>query len=491
MTLDWESARFRALLRDAGDWVADLYDSLPGRKVYNAIPPEELRARFYSPLPESGTAPEDLLRSKLPELLRAATLNISPNFFGYVMSGGSQMGIIAELVSAALNQNHTKWHLSAGAAEIERTAVGWISEFIRYRSGAGGVLVSGGSEANLVCLTVARKKKAGWDVAAEGLAGHPQLTIYASAETHSCTDKSVDSLGIGKNHLRKIQVNENFQIDLGKLEERLKDDLNRGYRPFCVVGNGGTVNTGAIDPLDALADLAAKYDLWLHVDGAYGSPAAGTRLAPEEFRGLARADSVAVDAHKWLQVPFEAGCALIRSWGDLRETYTVVPDYLKAGTDSGERLDFLQHGFQLSRNFKALKVWLQFLAYGAEKLRKVIENDMELMRALGSLIENSPDFELMAPVPLSVVCFRYAPDESPALSGEELDELNAAIVNKMESDGRYFLTSTKIRGRFAIRACCINHRAESGQAGELLEYVRAVSEETLAAMKPARRIQRA
>jgi aromatic-L-amino-acid/L-tryptophan decarboxylase len=330
-------------------------------------------------------------------------------------------------------------------------------------------MVSGGSMANLTCLMVARLKAGNPEVATQGLFASPKLTLYASTETHFCMDKSMDMLGLGRQQMRKIPVTENLTIQIEALEHAIQQDIENGYKPFCIVGNAGTVNSGAVDDLNALADIASRYQLWLHVDGAYGGPAGATPLTKEMFKGMDRADSLAFDPHKWLQVPFEAGCALVRSWRDLQATYSLIPDYLRSELTMEDRFDYFEHGFQLSRNFKALKVWLTFLAYGADHLRKVIEDNILIMKHLGRLIEEAADFELLAPVTLSIACFRYR----PAGIAEEhlLDEINLALAKAIEADGHFFLTSTKIHGKVALRVCCINHRADNSVVKELIDHV--------------------
>ncbi|MCE9666264.1 pyridoxal-dependent decarboxylase [Myxococcus stipitatus] len=476
MTLDLDLPRFRQLLERACEHVLSLYEGLEEKRVTHASPPRLVEDRFTGPLPTDGRAPEDVLARDLPFILEHSTLNISPRFFAYVMSGGSQVGILAELLCAALNVNHAKWHLASAAAEIERTSIRWLSEFIGYRADAGGALVSGGSEANLYCLRVARDAQAP-GTREEGCRSERPLTLYASAETHSCVMKSVEMLGIGSRHLRKIPVDARFRVDVAKLEAQLVQDVEAGLRPFCVVGNAGTVNTGSVDDLDALADVAARHGLWFHVDGAYGAAAASVDLTRDLFQGLRRADSIALDPHKWLQVPFEAGCALVRDWSSLRNAFGYATPYLQAKSDSAERWDWMGHTFQLSRSFRALKVWMQFQVYGSRKLAAVIEENVRLMHALARDIDQSPDFERMAPAPLSIVCFRYAPAWLRARGEDAVDALNDRLLEESERRGTYFLTGTKLKGRTTLRACLVNHRATEAHTQGLLAHLRALGEE--------------
>ncbi|WNG14105.1 pyridoxal phosphate-dependent decarboxylase family protein [Cystobacter fuscus] len=485
MNLDFDLQRFRRLLELSSEQVLSLYGSLGERKVTHASSPQLIADRFSGPLPAEGREPEELLARDIPFIIGHSTLNISPRFFAYVMSGGSQVGILAELLGAALNVNHAKWHLASAAAEIERAVIRWLSEFIGYRADAGGALVSGGSEANLYCLRVARDEKAP-GVREDGCRSARPLTLYASTETHSCITKSVEMLGIGSRHLRKIPVDSRFRVDVRKLEEHITQDLKAGLQPFCIIGNAGTVNSGAVDDLDTLADVASRCGLWFHVDGAYGAAAAAVDPTSEMFRGLERADSVALDPHKWLQVPFEAGCALVRDWASIRRSFSYAAPYLRAKSDSAEKWDWMGHTFQLSRGFRALKVWMQFQVYGSRKLKAVIEENVLLMRRLGAEIDRAHDFERMAPVPLSIVCFRYVPAHGPSLTDDELDRLNDRLLEECERRGEFFLTGTKLNGRTALRACLINHRTTEAETLGLLAHLRTLGEELTGAPGPER-----
>jgi glutamate/tyrosine decarboxylase-like PLP-dependent enzyme len=369
------------------------------------------------------------------------------------------------------------WHFSPAASEVERRVIRWISQFIGYTAEAGGCLLSGGSAGNLVGLAVARKQKAQFDAASLGMQGGPPVTVYVSQEGHASLEKSMVLLGMGRNQLRKIAVTDDFTIDLKALEQQVIEDRKNGYHPICVVGTAGTTNTGAVDPLDALAEFCAKQELWFHVDAAYGGPAAGTESAGKFFRGLNRADSVVVNPHKWLYVPAEAACILVREPRALRDTFQVAADYLREESDAGcdGPLDFKDYGPQLHRNFRALKVWMTFKAYGATKLRAAIESNIEIMRYLGDRIDQSQDFVRLAPVPLSVVCFQYrTPDVAVHGDQKYLDELNNWLPEALEKDGRVFLSGTKIHGKRVLRACSVNHRLRREDVDFLLEVIREV-----------------
>ncbi|QSQ24480.1 hypothetical protein JY651_05880 [Pyxidicoccus parkwayensis] len=479
MNLDFEPERFRRLLSQASEQVLSLYASLPRRRVTHASSPRAVAEPFAGSLPETGMEPETVLRDFIPAIFEHSTLNISPRFFAYIMSGGSQVGILADLLCAGLNVNSAKWHLASAAAEVERTTVRWLGEFIGYRSGAGGALVSGGSEANLYCLRVARDVQAP-GVREHGLAGGRALTLYASTETHSCVTKSVEMLGLGSKHLRRVPVGADFRVDVARLEQEVRRDVEAGLTPFCIIGNAGTVNSGAVDDLVALADVAERHGLWFHVDGAYGAAAARVDGARELFRGLERADSVALDPHKWMQVPFEAGCALVRDWDSLRHAFTYSAAYLRARSDNEERWDWMGHTFQLSRAFRALKVWMQLQVYGSRKLQAVIADNLQLMRQLGDEVDAARDFERLAPVTLSILCFRYVPATGRTWDEASLDRLNARLLEECERRGQFFITGTSLGGRTVLRACLVNHRTTQAETRGLLAHLRALGEELVA-----------
>ncbi len=475
MSLDLQPDQFRGLLHQASDIVMRLYTGLSEKNVYHGKSPSDVRALFDEPLPRDPSDVGKILEKVEQDVFGGATLNISPHFYGYIMSGANLAGIVGEFLAVALNQNTGKWHLAASSVEMELRVIRWIAEFIGYTSDSTGVLVSGGSVANLTCLAVARRSKAPFDVATAGLCGGPPLTMYVSEEGHSSFDKSVEMLGLGRNQLRKIPVGADFTIDIEKLENQILEDKSSGCCPVCVIGNAGTVNTGAVDRLDVLADICSKYNLWFHVDAAYGGPAAGIPGARELFKGIDRADSIALDPHKWFYVPFEAGCVLVRDSVELRRTFSMIPDYLRSDAEGSGRFDFMEYNFQLSRDFKALKVWMTFKAYGAEVLRTAIQENIDTMRHLAALIDQSSDFERLAPAPLSIVCFRYRTDDARYHQDDEyLSLVNGKLLEGAEKDGRTFISGTKIQGRTALRACCVNHRTQTRDVEYLLNVLREI-----------------
>jgi glutamate/tyrosine decarboxylase-like PLP-dependent enzyme len=356
-------------------------------------------------------------------------------------------------------QGHSRRCTQVGRTFLQRLprwngeSFGGLPSSLGYRSEAGGCLLSGGSAGNLVGLDVARKQKAPFDADSVGMRGGPLLTVYASREVHASVDKAMVILGMGRDHLRKIAVRDDFTIDLEALKKQVSEDRNGGYHPICVVGVAGTTNTGAVDPLDRLAEFCQAQGLWFHLDAAYGGPAASTKVAGKLFQRLELADSVVVNPHRWLYVPAEAACILVREPAALRHTFQVAADYLKEGNDIGTDapLDFKDYGPQLHRNFRALKVWMTFKAYGAEKLRAAIESNIEIMQYLANRIDESPDFVRLAPAPLSVVCFQYRTlDDCRHTDQRYLNDLNSHMLDVLEKDGRIFLSGTTINGQRAL-----------------------------------------
>lgn len=296
-----------------------------------------------------------------------------------------------------------------------------------------------------------------------------KMTVYISEQTHFCIDKSIDLLGIGKQNLRKIPVLKDFTIDIEKLEDAIKEDIDNGYRPMCIVANAGTVNTGAIDPLEEVHSISRRYNLWFHIDGAYGGCSANLEITKHLFRGFNKADSVAIDLHKWLFVPFEAGCLLVKSDKHLKDTFSVIPEYQKFHDEDEKRVDFSEYSFQQSRNFKALKIWMNFKAYGTDNLKKAIEGSIYVMKHFAALVKKSKDFQLISNN-LSIVCFRYI-GKYNIDNLELLNQLNLEIVKQSETDSRIFIRDTKLNGMVVLRGCCTNFRREKKHVVYLLKVI--------------------
>lgn len=473
--LDASIEEFAEQLKSTCQLVINQYEQMYKRPAYRSFAPTEVRSWFAEPLPEQGMAVSELLEETNIKVLQTVTNNMGPHMYGYVMAGGTQVSTLAELLAAAVNQNLGKWHLGPAMSEIEKRVVQWGADFIGYRreneEEIGGVLVSGGSAANLAGLTVARniffeKLK----IRETGLFGHKPFIVYGSTETHGCVDKSIDTLGIGTDNYRKIQCNTDYTINVDALKAQIELDKKNGFTPFCIIGNAGTVNTGAIDDLDVLADIAEERGFWFHVDGAYGGLVASLDSHKAFYKGMERADSVAVDFHKWLYQPFEAGCVLVKNWDQLNRAYYKRAAYLALDAKNDGRFDFNEHHFQLSRNAKAFKVWMSFKAYGAQAFRNMIQKDVDLTKYLATQVKQSLDFKLFNEPELSAVCFQYIADGK--LSEQELNTLNQKILHKLEEDGRVFIPGSQLLGQTVIRACLINHRKQQEHVDYLLDVIR-------------------
>ena len=473
-TLDLSASDFHSLLQKGNELVLERFEQMDASKAYHYFSQQEIESWFEEALPEEGMDQEEVLDMVNDRVLKTATGNLGPHIYAYVMAGGTQMSIVAEQLAATINQNVGKWHLGPAINEIEKRIVQWGAQMIGYNENVGGVLVSGGSSANLAGLTVARNIFfEDQNIREVGLFGLKPFTVYASKEVHGCVDKSLDLLGIGLNQLRKIEVNADFTIDLNALRSQIETDIKQGYTPFCLIGNAGTVNTGAIDDLAALGHLAKEYSMWYHVDGAYGGLAAMLPSLKAKYQGLEMADSVAVDFHKWLYQPFEAGCVMVKNWQILKRAYFKKADYLDTSLEGVGRLDFNEHYFQLSRNAKALKIWMSVKAYGMTRIRKMIQKDIDLTHYLAEQIESSPDFEIKSRSNLAVACFRYVGDIEEE---QEIARINQELIPVLERDGRVFITGTRLNGEFVLRACIINHRKQESDIDFLLKVIRELAQ---------------
>jgi len=466
----------RQLAHAAVDLAVDHLSGVPDGAVFTPMTADERRELLEQRLPEDGRAPGAIL-----DLVRDAVLphpmgNGHPRFFGWVNSPPAPLGAVADLLAAAMNPSCAGG--DHAAIYVERAAVRWLMELVAFPTdGSMGLLVSGTSVASIVALAAARHRAAveqGWDLRADGLQGaRPRLRLYVSAEGHSCLRKAAELLGLGASAIRVVPVDERFAMDARALREAVAVDRRAGDVPFFVAASAGTVGTGAIDPLDALADICADEGLWFHIDGAYGALGVLVQDRAARYAGLARADSLALDPHKWLSVPVECGCVLVRDGELLRDTFSFVAPYLRTeeGKGFGGLPWFSEYGVQQTRGFRALKLWMVLQHLGRRGIAALVERHLVLAARLASLVDAAPDLERLAPVELSIVCFRYAP---PALRGAaaDLDALNKRIMETIQSDGAAFLTNTMIQGHFALRACILHYATTERDVAALVDIVR-------------------
>ncbi len=450
--LDW--GPLRELGHRMLDDMLSYQETVRERPAWKPIPEEVLRA-LDEPLPLEPQGAESAYADFKEQVLPYPVGNIHPRFWGWVNGTGSPLDMLSEMLAAGMNPNTAGFQQSSTYVEFK--VLDWLKEMLAFPPDAGGILVSSGSVANLVALTVARNARAGFDLRRNGVRDSPRLCMYASSETHFSVQKAVEFLGMGSESLRYIDVHDDLSIDVDALHAAVRRDREAGMRPIAVIGNAGTVNTAAMDDLEGLADVCAQENLWLHVDGAFGALAwLSPKLRPL-LRGMERADSLSFDLHKWMYLPYDVGCTLVRRADEHRDTFALEPAYLsrmKRGVSSVTTV-FSEFGLDLSRSFRALKVWMALKARGVHQYTRLIEQNVAQAAYLAKRVEQSESLELMAAVQLNIVCFRYAPAGVPE---ESLNEMNQRILERIQEQGIAVPSHTVLDGRFCIRVAITNHR---------------------------------
>lgn len=462
---DWRDLRVLShrIVDDAIDYISGVRD----RRAWQEMP-ETVRASFDAALPQAPTPTDEIYREVAANILGYPMGNIHPRFWSWYMGSGNFTGALGDFLAAVQGSN-----LGGGnhaAALVDQQVVDWCKEMMGFPASSSGTLVSGGSVANIIGLAVARNVKAGVDVRELGVeAIERPLRYYGSDQLHSCHRKAMETLGLGNRALRRIPTDAELRIDVAELRRAINEDRAAGFKPACVIATAGTVNTGAIDDLQALATLAAEEDLWLHVDGCIGALIA---IAPENrFRvaGIEKANSVALDPHKWLHAPFEAGCVLIQDASAHRETFAVTPEYLVATTRGLAAAPWLyDYGLQTTRGFRALKIWMSLKEHGIAKFGRLVDQNIAQGRYLTSLIEAEPSLELVAPTSINIVCFRY---RSEGKHREELKALNTEIMLRLQDEGTAVLSDTTVHGEHCLRVAINNHRTRREDLKLLVDEV--------------------
>ncbi|HEX6746121.1 MAG TPA: aminotransferase class V-fold PLP-dependent enzyme [Longimicrobium sp.] len=462
----WTADEVRRVGERVAEIVAGYLGALPDGPVFRPMPRDAVAAMRGASAPAEGI-PADALLDEFVETVAAYPFgNGHPRWFGWVNSPPAVMGIFAEALAAAMNPsvaggNHAAVHL-------EHQVAGWLKEMTGFPADGMAMLVSGGSASALTALTVARfvaARRAGWDVRRDGMRGFPApLLVYRTSEAHGCNQKAVEILGLGSAALREVPADAALRMDAAALDAMIRADAAAGAIPMAVVASAGTVNTGAIDPIEDIARVCREHGTWLHVDGAYGAPAILSARYGDALRGLALADSVAMDPHKWMYIPVEAGVVMVRDAGAMREAFSLVPPYLRTDDDEAGVQGppwFSEFGIQQTRGFRALKVWMAMKSLGLDGYRRLIEHDLALAGYLAARVACEPALETWEPRGLSIVCFRLRGD----------DALNRAVLRDVQLGGRAFITGTVLAGRFWLRACIINHRATESDVDAMVDAV--------------------
>jgi aromatic-L-amino-acid/L-tryptophan decarboxylase len=468
-----DGTTFRMLGHRLVDTLSTYLDKLPQEPVYQPFPEEARQELEEMNIPSEGIAPDDVIESFIRLVLPYGRGQNHPCFAAFVDPAASKLSMLAAFASAVTNTSGAGGNYAA--IYVEQAVVRWLAELVGFpENSSDGVLLGGGSDANRHCLEVARYwggQVNGFDVREEGLHGRPRLTMYMSAEGHSCLEKAAFTLGLGAP--RKVVVGNDFRMDLSHLREAVAADRRAGHRPILVAANAGSVKTGAIDPLDDLAEFCRKEDLWLHVDGAYGGFGILDPRLAHWYAGLERADSVALDPHKWLAVAIGCSCAIVAQGGLLQDTFKLIPSYLSLPPGQGFAGDvwYSHRSAEQTRDSgRALKTFWNMQQAGKSGLADHVRRHIDLARHLENVIEASPDLELLAAGPLTAVCFRYVP---PGLDDDQsLNQLNQAVMEDLQVGGRAFLAGTDIRGRFALRSCALHYELDEGHVQAIVDAVR-------------------
>jgi len=457
--------------------------SLDSRKVTSAATPADLEKIFDEPFPEQAITPEEILARFTKDVLPHAMQVPSPRYYGQFNPTPLPIGVWADALSSALNQNAGAWRNGPTSAMIEARVLRWLCELIGYGRESFGVLASGGTEANLIALKCARDRAVGHTLLSVPLNGlrsvSGDLTVYASEQCHFSIERSVDILGLGRHSLRKIATDENFHVRPDALQKQIEADRNAGCIPCCIIGIAGATSTGVIDPLAELAAVARENNCWYHVDAAYGGPLAFSEKHRDKLRGIELADSVTFDPHKWMFVPFACGAVLVRDGGRvLRDAFDITPEYLnedRGGVDV--EFDFFRYGQMGTRRFSSLKLWMAMKFMGRAGYAAVIERQIELTQYLASRIDELDDFERVSPVETAVCCFKYLPANAGAAEGVEQDRLQQALQQRIERGGEAWITTTVLNRRRALRVNINSFLTERRHVDDLIDLLARTSKE--------------
>ena len=489
--IDLDPATFREMGHRTIDEIADYYETLEDRPVFSGETPEDVADRFDDPVPENGEEAGAILDRWSEDILPAATHNTSPRYFGFVMGSGTMIGVLADALAASVNMNTGGWKPAPSATEVERRTIRWLAEMIGYDPDCGGLFTSGGSMANLTAILAGLRETAEYDTKTAGLQSgerEGQFTIYmADHEGHSSIFRVAEILGLGSDAVRLVPSNEDFTMDVDALEKCLDEDRAAGDIPFCVVAQVGSINVGAIDPLEDIARVCEERDIWFHADGACGAFGAILPEKQDQYRGLERADSITLDPHKWLYVPYECGCVLVRDQEHLARAFAMHAAYLEGTLPTAyEGLDYYELGPQMSRGFRALKVWMSLKHFGVDGYRTLLGRNVACTEHLDTLVRGDPDFEALHEPNLYIYSFRYAPEDlrealaadsaSQSAIEEYLDELNQRIADEIRESGFAFIMTTAIHDRTVLRLSICSHRTRESDIEAVFDRLGAIGD---------------
>jgi aromatic-L-amino-acid decarboxylase len=456
--IDMDAASFREAGHQLINDIADLLSSIRNNKVTTSPTPRSLQAKLPQEMPLTGMKTESLIKESWQLLVNNSLFNGHPRFWGYITSSPAPVGMLGDLLASAVNSNCGAFVLSPMATEIEKQTIQWLGTMIGYPAGAG-IMVSGGNVANFVAFLAARKAKTDWDIRKLGLQpAEGKLRIYTSAETHTWINKAADLFGLGLDAIRWIPIDADLRMNVEILDQKITEDKKQGFIPFIVIGTAGSVGTGAVDPLKEIAAICKRHDCWFHVDGAYGGFAAALPELKNLFDGIGMADSIAIDPHKWLYSPLEAGCTLVKNPEALTDAFSFHPVYFNFDGENEPQTNFYESGFQNSRGFRALKVWLGLRQIGTEGHIQLIREDVQLAKRLFEILKDYQDIEVFTQQ-LSITTFRYKPAAmDPIADKEYLNELNQALLNRLQAGGEVFPSNAVVNDHFLLRVCIVNFR---------------------------------
>ena len=463
-----DAKEFREVGHKVVDRLAEYFDHIEDRRVFPDVEPRTVNELFAEPLPEQPSSPETVLTEIDQKLLPYCTHVGHPGYMGLITPSPNPVGVIADFICSALNQNVGAYSIGPSAVAMERRVVRWLTDLCGYDAKAGGNLTSGGMTANFIGLKIGR------DAVTRDQAQHDGISekwaVYASEERHVSIDKAVDCIGLGRNGLRALPTDDKFQVRIDALEEAIERDKRNGIRPMCIVGIFGTTNTGAVDDIRALRRIADRENMWLHADAAYGGGMLLSHEWPMRDRGLELADSITIDPHKWFYAPLDAGAVLVKHHARLTASFGIKPSYLTDELDQeNERYQYYVHGFEQSRRFRSLKVWMSFKRYGTRQIGEWIDNNVRQARHMYALAEKDPEFEPASYPPMSAICMRFV---GAKLSEAESKELHAEVAQRIEQSGRFWMSTTELKGKSWFRINPVNFRTREKHMEELFALLK-------------------